>query len=300
MTIGACIITKNEEALLSRCLESLKGIDEIYISDTGSTDKTIEIAKKYTKNIWTEDLWEDNFAKARNFIKSKAKTDWILSIDCDEVLVDYSKVREAVLLAEAAKVVSVNVSMVKEDDEREVFMYPRLFKNTPELFWEGAVHNTLSIVGTDLGDVRIKVGYSPTHQTDPMRALRILKKQMEINPSPRNMFYLGREYWYKREYESCVTLLFQYVQQSYFPAEKADAYLTMARSLWELKRPEEAKDACINAISINPNFKEAIAFMADLIRKETRRPNWESDVRQWEDMTKLSDNKGVLFVRGID
>jgi len=57
VTIGASLIVKNEEVMLSQCLESLKGFDEIVIVDTGSTDKTIEIAKKYTDKVYTDFIW---------------------------------------------------------------------------------------------------------------------------------------------------------------------------------------------------------------------------------------------------
>ena len=97
--IIAALIGKDEEELLPRCLNSLKGVDAIYFSDTGSTDKTVEIAKKYTDKVWTEDLWQSSFCHARNFILDKIKEDfkgedvWIISVDADEFVVDVSKIK---------------------------------------------------------------------------------------------------------------------------------------------------------------------------------------------------------------
>ena len=66
MTLGLCMIVKNEEKVLARCLESVKGVfDHIAIADTGSTDKTKEIARKYA-DVFAEYRWQDDFAAARN------------------------------------------------------------------------------------------------------------------------------------------------------------------------------------------------------------------------------------------
>ena len=67
ITISLCMIVKNEEAVLARCLDSLRGLmDEIIIVDTGSTDNTKEIALKYTDKVY-DFSWGDDFAAARNF-----------------------------------------------------------------------------------------------------------------------------------------------------------------------------------------------------------------------------------------
>ena len=85
-TLSLCMITKNEEKNISRCLDSIKDIvDEIIIVDTGSTDKTIEIAKSYGANIYHY-KWNNDFSKARNVSLQKATKDWILVLDADEVL----------------------------------------------------------------------------------------------------------------------------------------------------------------------------------------------------------------------
>ena len=94
--VAVAMIVKNEEAMLSECLETVKEADEIVICDTGSTDSTIEVAKRYTDKVYTDFEWCDHFARARNHVKSKVKSDWILSIDADELLMSpFHNVREA-------------------------------------------------------------------------------------------------------------------------------------------------------------------------------------------------------------
>lgn len=85
--------SKNEEEVLERCLNSLKGLmDEIIIVDTGSTDRTKEIAARYTDKIY-DFSWCDDFAAARNFSFSKATQEYIYAPDADEVLDDTNRRR---------------------------------------------------------------------------------------------------------------------------------------------------------------------------------------------------------------
>ena len=85
VTISLCMIIKNEEAVLERCLESIQDVvDEIVIVDTGSTDKTKEIAARYTDRIY-DFPWCDDFSAARNFAFSKGMGEYLLWMDADDV-----------------------------------------------------------------------------------------------------------------------------------------------------------------------------------------------------------------------
>ena len=85
--ITAIVLTHDDEEYVSRCLESLSWSDEIVVVDDYSTDKTVEIAKRYTKRIFLRSLQED-FSAQRNFGLSKAKSEWVLFVDSDEVVTD--------------------------------------------------------------------------------------------------------------------------------------------------------------------------------------------------------------------
>jgi len=88
--ISVCIIAKNEQKYIEDCLKSVKPIaSEIILLDTGSTDRTIEIASKYATVYKTE--WKDDFSLARNECLSYAKGDWILYLDADEILTEYTQ-----------------------------------------------------------------------------------------------------------------------------------------------------------------------------------------------------------------
>lgn len=85
-TLSLCMIVKNEEDVLARCLESARAAaDEIIIVDTGSSDQTRRIARQFTEKVYDFE-WIDDFAAARNFSFSKATMDYCLWLDADDIL----------------------------------------------------------------------------------------------------------------------------------------------------------------------------------------------------------------------
>ena len=86
--IGLVMIVKNEERCLEKCLKAVRNlVDEIYITDTGSTDKTVEIAKKFGAHI-SHFEWINDFSAARNFSLEQSDCDWNLVLDADEYLIE--------------------------------------------------------------------------------------------------------------------------------------------------------------------------------------------------------------------
>jgi len=84
--ISLCMIVKNEEKVIERCLSSVAHlVDEVVIVDTGSIDNTKEIITRYTSNIYDFE-WINDFSAARNFAASKATGEWILVLDADEYI----------------------------------------------------------------------------------------------------------------------------------------------------------------------------------------------------------------------
>jgi glycosyltransferase involved in cell wall biosynthesis len=291
ITISAVLIVKNEEDLLARCLESVKDADEIIVCDTGSEDMTVEVAKRFTDKVYTDFKWCDSFEKARNHAKAKANSDWILSIDADEFCHDFSKVREAVAQAEKTGVCAINVHLTSDDAVQQKHIFPRLFRNIPEVMWQGAIHNYLNVRGEDLGNVHITYGYSPAHLKDLDRALRILTKEAQKPDAVRELFYLGREQSFRGRHKEALATFKKYCERSVFAAEKADALLSMARSYWAISDGEAARDACLQAIKINPHFKEATHFMSQLV--------WPKHKDIWLKMSELGTNEEVLFKRNF-
>ena len=288
-TVAVCMIVKNEKDLLARCLESVKGFDAIYIVDTGSTDNTVEIAKKYTKHVYTDYLWEDSFCKARNHVLSKVpkKYDWVLSIDADEYLVNtYEQVKRVL---EQAKTKLVNVKL-RAESTGAIHNFTRLFRNDPEIFWVNDVHNLLNKTSREYSDIEIVYGYSPAHKKDPDRAMRILEKSVKNNPNkPREKYYLAREYYYRRWWERAIEMYDKYIAQSKFLSEKNDAWLMRAKCLAELGKYNEACDSAWQALKYNANFEEALRFIGDHMDAGNK--------PVWHKFADIANNSNVLFVR---
>lgn len=289
LRIGASLIVKNEEEMLARCLESLKGFDEIVVVDTGSEDKTVEIAKKYTDKVYTDFKWCDSFCKARNHALSKNTADWIYTIDADEYLESpIEKIREWAEKAEQNKWLAVNVCITGGPTDR--FMFPRLYKRDPHIFWCGDIHNYLSVIAPVDSDIIHHYEYSPAHKKDPDRAFRILKRVNAENPKlVREKFYLAREYWYRRDYITANYWYDEYLKVAHFGPEMAEAWLVKARCLFYLQRGNEARTACMQAIALNTNFKEALLFMAEM--------SGPGNSKRWNEFASTADNNSVLFIR---
>ena len=155
-SISLCMIVKYEEKCLACCLDSVKNfIDEIIIVDTGSVDKTIDIAEEYTKKIFHYD-WHDDFSAARNFSLSKATKDWILMLDADEIIVDGAKLQAMAANDEVAawnvKRVTAEIDYRKINDgeymarkmkSSRVTFQPRLFKNKYGYHYKDMIHEYL-------------------------------------------------------------------------------------------------------------------------------------------------------------
>ena len=142
--ISVCLIIKNEEKHLDKCLGSIyKKFYEILILDTWSTDDSIKIATKYTDNIYYRD-WDWSFSNARNYIKSKAKWDYILILDADEYFDDLN-INKIYNLIEKYKNIDVFdfIRINYWDYFKKKENVSRLYKNKEEIFYINKIHERL-------------------------------------------------------------------------------------------------------------------------------------------------------------
>ncbi len=138
------MIVKNEEESLERCLSSVKDIvDQIVIVDTGSEDKTIEIAERMGAEVYKID-WRENFSEARNFSLSKVTSDWILYLDADEYLDPRSKPELTNFVQKKGKIgVFCNVRSLDSKNSPNVMKYARLFASSHGIRFSGRVHEQI-------------------------------------------------------------------------------------------------------------------------------------------------------------
>lgn len=144
--ISLCLIVKNEQENIRRCLESaVNYVDEIIVIDTGSTDKTCEIAQTLGAKI-NSFSWNDNFSVARNASLEQASGDWILFLDADEELkLDHPLVlRDLVATDQEGFFVKI-INYIGSENwiETSPDLVFRLFRNRPEYRFEGAVHEQI-------------------------------------------------------------------------------------------------------------------------------------------------------------
>ena len=206
-TISICMIVKNEEDVLARCLSSVQeACDEIVIVDTGSTDRTKEIAESFTDKVF-DFAWGDDFSAARNFSLAQASMDYILWLDADDVLMPNDKQKLLALkgtLTPAIDVVMMPYHVAFDAAGRPVFSYERerLFKNREGFFFEGAVHEAVAPRGNII-HADVAVTHQKTRPSDPERNLRIFEKLLKEGESlsPRHQFYYARELYYHNRFE---------------------------------------------------------------------------------------------------
>ena len=196
MTISACLIVKDEEAVLSRCLDSLRGIaDEIVIVDTGSSDSTREIASEYTSLVYDFE-WEDDFSKARNYAFSKCSCEYIYSADADEILDERNRERFLNLkeaLDPAVEIVQFYYANQLEYNTTYNFdreLRPKLYKRVRPFVWEGAVHEQVRLSPV-IFDSDIEIIHKPSslHSGRDFRIFRrIIDDKGALEPRLLNMY----------------------------------------------------------------------------------------------------------------
>ena len=146
-TLSLCMIVKNEEAVIARCLDCVKDIvDEIIIVDTGSTDKTVEIVSKYTDKIYHFE-WIKDFSAARNFSFSKATKEYIMWLDADDILTPENQEK----LRELKRTLPPDVDMVTcvYDEHNSAYLHPRgrIVRNCDNAVWLSPVHENITAFG---------------------------------------------------------------------------------------------------------------------------------------------------------
>ncbi len=212
VSISLCMIVKNEEEVLGRCLDSAAGLaDEIVIVDTGSTDRTKEIAARYTNKIF-DFPWRDDFAAARNESFARASMDYCMWLDADDVLLEedraaFLKLKES--LDPAVSVVMAPYHTGFDGSGRVTFSYyrERLIKNRAGMRWEGAVHEAIAPAGR-VHYADFAVTHRKARPSDPDRNLRIYEAQLAAGKElePRQQFYYGRELYYHQRWEEALAV----------------------------------------------------------------------------------------------
>lgn len=256
ITISLCMIVKNEEDTLPRCLESVGGlVEEIIVVDTGSDDRTKEAALEYGAKVY-DFPWVEDFSKARNFSFSKATQQYCLWLDADDVIdpeyrQGFLELKQA--LPPQTDVVMLPYHIAFDQSGQPTFTYyrERLIRRLSGLQWRGAVHEAVPPVGNVVYWEKAAVSHRKTRPSDPDRNLRIFEGLLSQGKelAPREQFYYARELashgreeeaaglweeflasgngWVENQLEACRDLAQSYLRQG----KEKEAFHALTRAL---------------------------------------------------------------------
>ena len=285
--VSLCMIVRDEEKYLGQALTSLKPlVDEMIVVDTGSKDRTIEIAKAHGAKIF-DFAWVDDFSAARNFSISKASGKWLLTLDADEAIADRDYAKFTGLLNDPAICWMFTERHYTNDPlmsgfrrakgeyagwERSYGGYfessrVRLFPNDLQICFRGRIHELVEHKICELGnrvensDIPIHhYGHTPEakHEKDRRKAsLYSQSGEQKINEDSsqwQNFFDLGVEYSYRKLYGQSLSKFERAVELN---PRFFEIYGRMGYVLCEMGRYQEAIESMEQALRINPQDYES-------------------------------------------
>ncbi|WP_110955282.1 tetratricopeptide repeat-containing glycosyltransferase family 2 protein [Anaerosinus massiliensis] len=221
MKISACVVAKNEEENLRVCLDCIKDIvDEMIVVDTGSTDQTIAVAKKYGAQVYRYE-WQDDFALAKNFALDKAGGDWIIFLDADEYFT--AETVENVLdviekhqhECDGFLTQMVNIDVDQENKIMDQFFTVRIFRNDLNMRFVGKVHEQIhNLTGRKNAWYKVNADEIQLYHTGYSghiirqkceRNLNLLLAQLQGNEEDINLYrYLADTYYGLDAYEQAI------------------------------------------------------------------------------------------------
>ncbi|MEK6964104.1 MAG: glycosyltransferase [Nanoarchaeota archaeon] len=260
-TISLCMIARNEEDCIAESLNSVKGlVDEVIVVDNGSTDKTKEIAKKCGAHVF-EHTWKDDFSESRNVAIGKAKGDWILVLDADEVIAkkDHDRIKKLIENKDIEGYILLIRTYTAErrlndwypsDDYKECKSYLgyiveqplRLFRNKKGYLFTGKVHESIT---SSIQQTKGMIGICQV----PIHHYGNVRKKDKMHTKQKSYIHIAREELKKNKedvktrYELAIALIQQ------------DQYGQAREHLEQIKKRQ-------------PEYKNTLLFLAETYTRE--------------------------------
>jgi Glycosyltransferases involved in cell wall biogenesis len=273
MKITACLIVKDEAECIRQCLDSLKKVvQQIVVVDTGSTDDTVKIAKRYGAEVYFHE-WAEDFSAARNLAIDKAKGDWIIFLDADEYFPEKTVQQVPKLIKKYSAdcdAFLTEIANVDENQENKVldkFYAIRIFHKDPCIRFSGKIHEQLKhsadrqirLYRVDPQMIQlIHTGYSRERLRQKCeRNLRMLLLQLLKNPQDTSLYrYLADAYYGLEDYEQAL----KYACLDIATGHKEITYATRSYRVWlDILHTKKADFATIEAA-----LQKSIAEFPDL------------------------------------
>ena len=271
-SLSLCLIVKNEERALSRCLDSVIGLaSEIIIVDTGSTDATRDIAASYGAKVSAFDFSFVDFAAARNQALARASGKWILALDADEILDPASAPLILQLIAGDGNDGYYFQRLNRQTDPaRSITDYViRLFPNRPAYRYRGRVHETIDAAILAGGGRLLRTGIRIDHDFAPNPEARrrrnlwyigILNEEIAADPSDYSRLkFLAAEYHQLGMFDKAAEIAEHIVSVTPSDAE-AHLHAGLYHLLYKVDR-ERARADFLKALSLRPRYPEAESFL---------------------------------------
>lgn len=313
MRISLVYIAKNEENTLPRSIASFEGVyDELIVCDTGSVDRTIEVAKELGAKVVEFDgfirstenpdttfegdpiLASDgkpqfSFALARNYACREATGDWIVMCDCDEWLAPgQGPLLKATLEAtpEGTHLILIRDYSFVDGNPNPVLIHfvNRIFRNRPEIKWMNTIHETLNVTGENAvinNDIKFyhKKEAKVTPEAEAVQARRTelyiegLLKDIEREPkNSRHVFYLANTYKDTGKWAEAVPWYEKYLELSSWGDERWQAQYNLAVCHWMLDERKKSRDLMLRALEDDYRRAEGYIMLGD----------YHADVQEWD------------------
>jgi glycosyltransferase involved in cell wall biosynthesis len=314
VTLSVCMIVKNEEKYLETCLQSIfQKVEEIIVVDTGSTDSTISIAKKFNTNIF-EIEWINDFSYARNFSLQNAQNDWIFVIDADEEILE-TEIDKIYQLISAPSSDAYQIVIRNLLPEGEIVAYNeqpalRLFKNHLGIAFTGKIHESVQPYILNAGykvvnsDVFINhYGYTQTHVQGGIargdRNLNLLLDEVNANQyDPYLHYQLGITYKHLNHLSSAEIHLkkaLSFNKKELSPLILSDIFLKLAQIATIKNQPDKCIKYATSSLQYdthnllakyllsityaeNKRYKQAIPYLYDLLQMDRVSPKDKTDI----------------------
>ncbi len=266
MTLSVCLIVKNEEEVIARCLDcARKFADEIIIADTGSTDKTREIACKYTDKIYDFE-WKDDFSAARNFAFDKAVCDYVMWLDADDFVTDENceKIRRLMECADFDMAFLPYVTAMDEDKPSFEYYRERIMRRSCNYRFKGAVHEAVVPAGK-IVYADAQIFHKKIKEGKPLRNLHIYQKMIArgICLDEREKFYYGRELFFNKMYRESIAVFEDFLAGEGWVENKIEACLNLFGAYSALGETDKAYAALIKSFLFAPPRSEACCALGE-------------------------------------
>lgn len=306
MILSIVMMVKNEQKYLDNTLSSLEPLmkainSELIILDTGSTDETVNIAKKYTDNIYYK-KWNDNFGDMRNISISYSSGDWILILDADEQLIEYEKIVGFFNtdLHEKYNCASIELKSFASEDKNiyDRASILRLFKKDNDFRYKGAIHEQPIYKEPVYNNIATfdHYGYIYTDeefkQSKIKRNEKILLKEFKLKPKdPYINYQLAKNYNADGDKEEALTymerayLIYKNLKSRYIPCESG-----LAKLYFELGKYEKCEHICNKYVKWDKNNIDIYCYLA-LSQKALKK--YDESLKNYERYIYLIENYDI-------